>query len=130
MVTLAYANIYILIGSTLVEAFRPVMTEVVGSSQVIGNGFPHFNFFPCKQTCRLEFMGFMINIATKQLQELYYTLYSLTLIRICLVMRKQNTHKNMKLTINKVVEQLIYVLAVFKSVCKKTGSQQTRSLEK
>ena len=129
MVTLAYANIYILIGSTLVEAFRPVMTEVVGSRKVIGNGFPHLIFFPCKQTCKLEFMGFMINIATKQLQELYYTLYSLTLIYM-FGMRKQNTHKNMKHTISKVVEQLIYMLAVFKSVCKKTGSQQTRSQEK
>ena len=34
-------------------------------------------------------------------------------------MRNQNTHKNMKHTINKVVEYLIYVFAVIKTVCKK-----------
>jgi len=42
--------------------------------------------------------------AAKQLSVCYYTPYSLTLLRICLVMRNQNTHTNMKHTINKVVE--------------------------
>ena len=42
-------------------------------------------------------------------------------------MRNQNTHKNMKHTINKVVEYLIYVFAVIKTVCKKNGSELTRS---
>ena len=34
-------------------------------------------------------------------------------------MRNQNTHKNMKHTINNVVKYLIYVLAVIKTGCKK-----------
>ena len=42
------------------------MTEVVGLSPVIGKDFPHFLFLGCyfltrKQTCKLEFTGFMIN---------------------------------------------------------------------
>ena len=41
-------------------------------------------------------------IAAKQLEVFYYTPYSITFI--CLVMRNQNTHKNMKLKINKDVE--------------------------
>ena len=58
----------------------------------------------------MEFMGFMIkklfdkNIAAKQLQVIYYTPCSLTLLGIYLVMRNQNTHTNMKHTLNKVVE--------------------------
>ena len=43
------------------------------------------------------------NTAPKQVF-FYYTPYSLTLLWIFLVMRNQNTHKNMKLKINKVVE--------------------------
>jgi len=41
------------------------MTEVVGSSSVIGKDFPHLSFFiyyfiTCKQPCALEFTGFVI----------------------------------------------------------------------
>ena len=44
------------------------------------------------------------NIAAKQVQVFYYTSYSLTLLGICLVMQNPNTHRNMKLKINKNVE--------------------------
>jgi len=42
------------------------------------------------------------NIVAKQLQVFYYTLYSLTLIRICLVMRNQNTHKTWNIQLIKL----------------------------
>jgi len=43
-------------------------------------------------------------------------------------MRNQNTHTqtHMKLIINKDVEQVIHVFAVFKTVCNKSGSELTR----
>jgi len=62
----ARASQYIYIFKSLTRFFRywPVMTEVVGSSPMIGKHFPHFlssfSFLTCKQTCKLEFTGFMI----------------------------------------------------------------------
>jgi len=89
MITLAYANIYIPINSTLVW---PDMTEVVGSSPVIGKDFSHFHylfviFLTCRQTCKLGFTGFMIknSLIKKPIalpincKRFCYTPYSLTL---------------------------------------------------
>ena len=56
------------------------------------------------------------NMAAKQLQVLYYTPYSLTLLGSGLVMRNQNTQTNMKLIINKDVEYVICVFAVYVNI--------------
>ena len=66
----------------------------------------------CKQTCENWIHG----IIDKQLFDTnhyrhtnncecfnYYTPYSITLIRICLVMRSQNKHKHKETTIDKIV---------------------------
>ena len=72
-------------------------------------------FLTCKQPCELVFTGFMIkyclkNTGAKQLRVFYSRRI------VCLLMRNQNTHKNVNYTINTVVTYEIYVCAVFKSV--------------
>ena len=90
----------------------------------VWQGFSSFSFFISyfltrKQTCKLEFYVLQIkSCLIKTLLPNNYIPYSLTLLRICLVMRNQNTHENMKHTINKVVEKVIKVSTVFKPVCK------------
>ena len=110
----------------------PLMREVVGLSPVISKDFLHFLFLfgifnVQTDLWKLKFMGFMItscliqNITAKPIiaSVLINTQYSLTLIRIFLVMRNQNKHKNMETTIDKIFLKLRYVFAVFKNVCKR-----------
>ena len=80
---------------------------------MIDKDFPQkkiIRFLTCKHTWKFIIHGiydkqlFDKNIAAKRVYVFYYTPYTLTLLGICLVMRNQNTHKNMKLKINKDVE--------------------------
>ena len=60
----ASVSTYIYILAAVAHWFRhwPVMTEVVGSSPVVGHFLFLFVFLTGKQTCKLEFMGFMIKV--------------------------------------------------------------------
>ena len=82
MVTLALANMYIHIGSTLVET----LASYARDSWFEPNN-PAFSFFiriflTCKQTCKLEFTGlydkmlFDKNFTAKQVRMFYYTPYT------------------------------------------------------
>ena len=74
------------------------MTEAVGSSPVIGNNVPILicYFLTRKQPCELDFTEIYDNklFYKKHCRQtsVLITPYSLKLIRICLVMRTQNTH--------------------------------------
>ena len=59
----------------------------------------------CKQPCELEFMGFMRKklLDKKTLRQTIASILFTPYIRICLLMRNQNTHKNMNHTSNTVV---------------------------
>jgi len=78
------------------------MTEVARSSPVVGNTFPLFRI------CFLTYGIYVKMLFDKKrhwrqtIASVLFTPYSLTLVRICLLMRNQNTHKNVNYTINTV----------------------------